>query len=274
MTWARTIDDLVADVQDRIDIAGFQSRHPPATIRRRLIDSYHRMRDWMTSAGSDRWVGGPWLLDQSLTNALAVEYGVIYPSLCIPIPPAPAGTKLNIEHIRRVEALYNNEWHTVERVGLPAMQKWSNYHGTRYPEEFVMLGRGFADPSQTAYQQADPVVAGTSDTAATQQVNILLAPYVDSSIPVRIYGVPSFTMPIDGLYSLHLDGPGFDWIVIHACTKIAVRDADSGAVYQMLKQELAEAEKIIRDSILKESTTALRRGPVDDRRDRRHWGRP
>jgi hypothetical protein len=99
-------------------------------------------------------------------------------------------------------------------------------------------------------------------------------PYLgDGSCPIRLWGLPELTITDADATCLTLDGPGFDWLILHAALKIAVRDNDSSNNYQMLKAELADAEKIIRDAIAREISVPVRRRDVFDIADRYRYRR-
>jgi hypothetical protein len=271
MAWVRALSELVTDVQDRADVAGFTGRHPAATIRRRIIESYHRLREWMTDAGSSAWVGGPYLLDQS--HAIDIEYGAL-----VPLQSTAGQTTVAIDHVRRLEAFYLTRWHEVARVTSTDADKWSNYAYVKYPIEFVLVGRGqnvagstllLPDPLTT---QAGTPAADVADTSGVQRV--LCMPYRGGgTIPLRVWGMPELVIADADATCITLDASGFDWLILHAAVKIATRDNDSQSAYAMLSNELREAERVIRATIFRECSVPVRRRDVFDIADRYRYRR-
>jgi hypothetical protein len=179
-----------------------------------------------------------------------------------------------LEHLRRVEAFYNARWHEVQRVTLIDADKWSDYQYLRVPLEFVLTGRGLAPDSTTNSDWNPPDALGVSTPETMGMERLLIMPYAgDGSCPIRLYGMPSLDMANSELTSITLDGPGFDWIIYSVCLAITIRDNDSQGLYQMLTNEKAQAEKIIRDSIARETSTPIRRRDVFDTADRYRYRR-
>jgi hypothetical protein len=276
MSWTRTLGELSQHIIDRVDVAGFSSRHPLETVRRLTIESYQRLREWMTSAGSTYWISGPYLLYQ--TDAIPVEYGCSIPIVSFHQSGSTI-RHMTFEHIRRVEGFYTGRWHEVQRVTLIDADKWSNYLYQRYPLEFVLTGRGintaFDDttvPGETTQTPDALNTAPNIDTAGMERM--LVMPYLgDGSCPMRIYGMPSLDMANSDQTNITLDGPGFDWIIYSVCLMITIKDNDSQGLYAMLQNEKSAAEKVIRDSIWKETSTPVRRRDVFDTADRYRYRR-
>jgi hypothetical protein len=229
----------------------------------------------MTTAGSSYWVGGPYVINQS--NAIPIEYGCSLPIVSLhqlTTGQTPTYRSMTFEHVRRVEAFYSGRWHEVQRVTLIDADKWSNYQYLRVPLEFVLTGRGL-NPSETYgtdWSTPDALGNATPDTLGMEHMVVM--PYLgDGSCPIRIYAMPSLDITNSETTSITLDGPGFDWIIYSACLAITIRDNDSQGLYVMLTNEKNAAEKIIRDSIARETSTPIRRRDVFDTADRYRYRR-
>lgn len=258
MSWSRTLGDLTTDVVDRVDVSGYAGRHPLETVRRRLIESYQRLREWMTDAGSNFWIGGPYLLVQ--TSPEVLDYGCSFPLKTSRL----VGMSNQIQtlcHLRRVETFWKQGWQEVRRQSIFAPDTWVGYNGERYPQDFFLTGQG-SNVDGAIGQSADPLSQTTSPNQ-DGQLRIVLLPYLgDGSCPVRMYGMPSLDIVDDYNTRLTLDTPGFDWLIYDAAIKLVVRDNDSQQLYQMLQNERAQAADTIRKSIARETSIPTRRRDV------------
>ena len=274
MVWARTLGDLTTDIADRVDLTAFRNRHPPETIRRRLIESYQRLREWVTDAGSSMFIGGPYLLFQG--NPQILGYGCSLPLRTIHDTANPGditGTQ-SLTHIRRVETQYLDGWREVPRQTIFSADTWIDFHGTRYPLEFFVTGQGYnVDGTLGNFQSADPI-APVNSTYVAGQMRIVLMPYLgDGSYPVRIYGMPSLDIADDYNTKLTLDSTGFDWLIYDAALKLVLRDNDSQGLYQMVSNERSQAEATIRKTISRELSVPTRRRDVFEIADRYRYRR-
>jgi len=271
LSWARTLGDLTTDVTDRVDVTAFTGRHPANTVRRRLIESYQRLREWMTDAGSNSWVGGPYLLDQR--EPVLLDYGCSLP-LKATYQTGPMGTSQarTFTHVRRMEAFYLQGWREVPRQTVFAADTWVNYQYQRYPLEFFLTGQGL-DPNGGSFISGEPISQTTAPNLEGQ-LRVVLMPYLgDGSCKIRIYGMHSLDIVDDYNTRITLDTTGFDWMVYDACLKIVIRDNDSQALYAMLQSERAQAEALIRKSIAREISVPQRRRDVFETSDRYRYRR-
>lgn len=274
MSWSRTLGDLTTDVMDRVDVTSFFARHPQNTVRRRLIESYQRLREWMTDAGSNFWIGGPYLLDQY--NPLLVDYGCSFAlKSSHRIGSTDSYSTQTFDHLRRVEAFYQTGWHEVPRQTIFSADTWVSYSGARYPLEFFLVGQGYDLPNGALsnWRSADPT-SQTTTPNQEGQLRIVIMPYLgDGSCPIRIYGMPSIDIADDYNTRLTLDTPGFDWLIYDTCVKLVIKDNDSQQLYQMLQNERAQAEATIRKSIARETSIPTRRRDVFEISDRYRYRR-
>ena len=275
MVWSRTLGDLATDIADRVDLTSLSKRHPPNTIRRRLIESYQRLREWVTDAGSNMFVGGPYLLSQQFPSIL--DYGCSFPLQSIHTNGSGQIDATSFQpplHVRRVEAKYLNGWREVARQSIFSADSWLGYSGTRYPREFFVTGQGLnLDGTNANFVSSDPAVQAPA-TFTDGQLRIVLMPYLgDGSVPIRVYGMPSVNIVDDYQTVLTLDSTGFDWLIYDAALKLVVRDNDSQGLYQMVQNERATAEATMRKSIARELSVPVRRRDVCESLDRYRYRR-
>lgn len=261
MAWSRTLADLVIDVRDRVDIGGFRLRHPDNAIRRKLIESYHAMREWITDAGSIQFVSGPYEIDQTQSVASA-EYGC---ELALVVRTSLTSA-FSLSHLYRLEAYYQNRWHPIDRVGIDERLKWSGGHNsTSYPLEYYVQGKG--SYMNSALVPSDNI----GDTSGALRIVVMPMNGYDTSSPkLRALGVPAIDITDSDSTELTLDTAGFEWLILDAMTKCIIRDNDSASQYQMTINERAAAEARIRKSIQSETKSSVQRGDVFvNRRSRR-----
>ena len=232
MTWARTLADLVEDVRLRTDTTGYGTRHSDDEIGRYIQEAYQRMREWMTTAGSGRW----------LTDVAPSYYHVVDDnSIC---------ARVEGEHINGIEYKFDGNWYTLRRLNreeyLDALSS-----GGVMPVGYYMSGL-INDPSS---QDMDPYY----------EVNI--APWegeTDSAtlIASGIFRARAVPPALSSLNTFYLDSPGFDWIILEAASRIMMRNADSQGQYAAIVQERELAKQIIGASIRNENIQVRRRARV------------
>jgi len=274
MVWARTLGDLTTDIADRVDLTAFRNRHPPETIRRRLIESYQRLREWVTDAGSSMFLGGPYVLDQS--NPVLLDYGCSFPLKSTHrVGTTNTYATQIFTHLRRIEANYLQGWYDVPRQTIFSADTWVNYQNTRYPLEFFLTGQGFnvPDGALSNWNSADPI-SQTTTPDQDGELRIVLMPYLgDGAYPIRIYGMPALDIVDDYNTRITLDTTGFDWLIYDAALKLVVRDNDSQGLYQMVSNERSQAEATIRKAITRELSIPTRRRDVFEVSDRYRYRR-
>jgi len=243
MVWVRTLATLTADVQDRADISGFLGRHPPDTIRRYLIDSYQRLREWMTTAGSKRFTGGPYTLG---TNGEDLGYGLL-----LPLASQVAGVYTPLERPNRVEVYADSRWQELEPISLEDLHQWGLSVDTS-PRFWVFVGSGI-EPTN-------------NETVNGGAFALIIAPKFDTrAYPIRVYASWVLSITNDDATTLTLDGPGFEWLIWDVVIKITAKNNDSQNTYQIAQIERAKQEEMIRGSIRTEQRTVVQRSRVRGR---------
>lgn len=268
MAWSRTLADLVADVKDRADLGGFTLRHPPDRLLRKVVESYHSLREWMTDAGSMAWVGGPYLLKGGM--GFSCEYGSVIPLI------SESGTMpvitFTLSHLYRLEAFYQARWHAVDRISFDERLKWSGGGSSSgLPLEYCVLGRG-ANLDGTIGDPPDPLLYQSEDIMDSLRVIVMpMQSYPASpSYPIRAFGMRELVIAPTESTEITLNTVGFEWLILDAITKCVVRDNDSTSMYQMVTAERAKAETDIRKSIRSETKSSVQRSDVfANRRSRR-----
>lgn len=241
MTWARTIIDLTADVRLRTDTTGYSTRHTDAEIERYIQEAYQRMREWMTSAGSGRWV----------TDIAPSYYHVIDEhSIC---------ARCEGEHIQGMELKWNGSWIPLRRLNREEYLEALSSGGT-VPEGYYLSG----------------LVDSPSALGSAQYYDIHIAPWegeTDDStlISAGIFRVRAIPQSPSTAGPFFLDAPGFDWIILEAASRIMTRNADSQNQYAIILQEREAARQIILAGIRTENIQVKRRARVGAQRvGRRH----
>lgn len=236
MAWSRTLGDLVSDVSDRADVAGFTTRHPTSTIRRRLIESYHALRDWMTTHGSNRWMA-PYPIELDPALATPFDYGIRYS-----LVELTSGKVF--EKPIKVEYYTSNKWLELQPATLGDVY---NYTAQVINNPQIWIPLGFA---------GEP----TSQANAYEQ--ILICPTKTTAFRIRCWGVPNMVLPDADGYTLYLDGPGFDWLIWDTVIKITARDNDAQNTYQIAMAERAKIEEAIKANIRTEARAVPQRRDV------------
>jgi hypothetical protein len=238
MAWSRTLALLVSDITDRCDVDGYTARHPTATVRRHVIESYQRLRDMMTSAGSRRFVVGP--------IQLAGTGGVAQLGYATQIPLSNVAGTQTYERISLVEVQIDNRWKELRPISAGELRDYYQTLST------------FSIPEAWAYQ--GNAAEATSSGAA---FCLLVAPAFDpATLPIRVYGVTDTTISDSDSTVLTLDAPGFEWIIWDVCIKIASRDNDSQGTYAIAMQERAKQEEQILKTVRNELRTSHQRRDV------------
>jgi hypothetical protein len=247
VVWARTLGNLVTDVQDRADVAGYIARHPPATLRRRVIESYHAMREMLLSWGSTRWSGLPFTLDPTLAVPLD-STGVIYSLSYTNGPENP------IERPRLLEAqIVPGKWEELVPISLGDIAEYTVSNISR-PRAWVLTG-----------SSGDPVL---DETSLGGMMKVLIVPSFPTTIVIRAWATSVINITDADATNLTLDGPGFDWIIWDAVIKIAARDNDSQNTYQIAQIERDKSEALLRAGVKNERRTSVQRRDIMGRSDR------
>lgn len=247
--WSRTLGQLVSDVTDRCDTTGFTTRHPVATVRRRIIESYHALRDLMTSAGSKRWLVGPIAL--TTTSAQWDHRGY-----CAQVPLA-AGTSTMTPYERPLILLTQVDgiWTELKPIAVGEIF------------DFYQPSNGYGKPAAWA-------LSGTPEATATEstdggQFTLSIAPDFDpTAYPIQFFAVSVIDVADSDSTTLTLDGPGFEWLVWDAVTKIAARDNDTANTYAIASAERQRAESRILAGIRDERKNTIQRRDVFHGRSR------
>lgn len=245
MAWSRTLAQLVSDVALRCDVDGYTARHPTANIRRLVIESYQRLRDWMTSNGSQRFVVGPITLDATGAGIEQLGYAVKIP-LVRTVPVQPSGIEVHYyERLSLVEAQIDGRWRELRPVSTPELRDYyQSYSTSSLPEAWAYEGASAEATSSGAYC-------------------VIIAPAFDpTTLPVRIYGVTDTTLADSDSTSLTLDAPGFEWIIWDSVIKISARDNDSQGTFAIANQERAKQEAEILQAIRGEQRVVRQRRDV------------
>jgi hypothetical protein len=233
MAWSRTIADLINDVRLKTDTTGYQLRHTDTEVARYIQESYQRLKEWMTSAGSGRWISN------------------IAPSSYVVDDSNAIVARVKCEHIHTLEYKYNDEWETLRRLNREEYIEAIGFNANK-PVGFYVSGITSAD----GYSEAEPYYElhiapwnGETNSAALIAANIY-----------RVRGAPVSKASISTFY---LDSPGFDWIILEAAARIMIRNADSQNQYAMIIQEREAAKQIIIDAIKSEIIQPKRRSYVN-----------
>ena len=235
MAWARTLGDLVTDVTRRCDVDGFTARHSTASVRRLIIESYHRLRDWMTSVGSKRWIVGPSLLAVSGEEHLGYACKV----------PLDGATR-SFERIQLVEALINGRWQELTPISLGEIR------------DTYSIMNSYGQPSAWTYESAM-----SEPTATGSAFDLIITPDFDpTSTSIRVYGIADTNITDDDATTLYLDGPGFEWIIWDAVIKISARDNDSANTAGIARAEREEQHQQILRSVRQEMRNVVQRRDV------------
>lgn len=255
MVWVRTLAQLVTDVTTRCDVDGYVARHPPASVRRLVEESYQRLRELMTSAGSRRFIGGPFALSSNTRGDTG--YGNIFP-LSTTVTPGPV--LLPLERPISVEAKIASQWVELKSIGFGDVHDWFPAGSvTNRPEAWTLLGLGAAPIAAGGYG-ADPVFDETNNGG---QFSILIVPHFDiAAYPIQVWASPVITITDADNTTLTLDGPGFEWIIWDVVIKISSRDNDSQGTFAIANQERTKAEILLRDAIRSENKTSPQRRDV------------
>jgi len=250
MAWSRTLGDLVTDVSRRCDVDGYTARHSLASVRRLLIESYQRMRDWMTTAGSKRWIIGPITLDATGAGVVSIGY-----ARKLPMAVAAAGPGLSSHTYERphiVEAQVGGRWIELKPISLGEIR---DYYST---------GGSLAEPQAWTYVAAAPEpTAAENASVVGAAFSLIIAPdFAPTGYPVRVYVLGDTTITDGDGTELYLDGPGFEWIIWDTVIKIAARDNDSNGTAQIALNERAKQEQQIKEAIAQESRNVHQRRDV------------
>jgi len=241
MAWTRTLGDLVSDVTDRCDVSGYTARHPLATVRRRVIESYQRLRDWMTSAGSKRWIMGPIAIDSTGANIEHLGYGCKMPLISTGL------STHTYERVHLVEAQVAGRWQELRPITLGEIRDYYSTLNTYSQPQAWTLEAGRAE--------------ATLSTIAP--FALIIAPDFDpTTYPLRVFAVFDTDVTDADATALNLDAPGFEWIIWDAVIKICARDNDSTNTYQIAMQERAKQEQQIMRTIRQETRNVTQRRDV------------
>jgi len=245
MVWARTLAQIVSDVTDRCDVSGNTARHPLATVRARIIESYQALRDMMISEGSKRWIVGPRLLSATSGNWTHMGYA----ARCALMVQAGAGAATPYERPQLLEVYISGRWQLLDAVSVGELRDNYQQTGYRQPQAWALIGN--ADEA-----------TGT-ETATGGQFAVLVAPDFDpASYPIQFYAASVINVTDADATTLTLDGPGFEWIIWDTVIKIAARDNDSANTYQIAQIEREKAETRIKHGIRSELRTTVQRRDV------------
>lgn len=237
MAWSRTLAQLVSDVTLRCDVDGYTARHPTANVRRLVIESYQRLRDWMTSNGSQRFVVGPIQLNGST--------GIEQLGYAVKIPLSNVAGSQSYERLSLVEAQIDGRWRELRPVSVPELRDYyQSYSTSSLPEAWAYQGNSAEATTAGAYC-------------------IIIAPAFDpSTLAIRVYGVTDTTLADSDSTSLTLDAPGFEWIIWDAVIKISARDNDSQGTFAIANQERSKQEGEILQAIRGEQRVTRQRRDV------------
>lgn len=239
MAWSRTLGDLVTDVTRRCDVDGYVARHSLASVRRLLIESYQRMRDWMTTAGSKRWIVGPITLDATGAGIEHIDYAC-------KLPMSVASTSHTYERPHIVEAQVGGRWIELKPISLGEIRDYYSVGGAQH------------EPQAWTY-----VATAHEPTAAASAFSLVIAPdFAPAGYPVRVYVLGDVTVADSDATALYLDGPGFEWIIWDTVIKVASRDNDANGTAQIAFSERAKQEQQIKEAIAQESRNVHQRRDV------------
>jgi hypothetical protein len=262
MSWSRTLAELVADVTDRCDVTGYVARHPTATVRRRIIESYQAMRDLMTSLGSKRWIVGPIVLNTASTVTwINLGYATRVP--LVSSVSTPGGASMTpYERPQMLEAYISGQWQELKPIALGEMHDW-------YSQASGATGQ----PQAWAFSGDVDGEATNSESAYGGQFCVLITPAISpASYPIRFYAQAVIDITDADATVLTLDGPGFEWIIWDSVIKIIVRDSDQAAQYAIASAERQKCEDRIVRGIQDEQRNVVQRRDVFHGRSR--FGRP
>lgn len=250
MVWSRTLALLASDVADRCDVDGQAARHPPATVRRRVIESYQRLRDWMTSAGSKRWVVGPVSLSGS-------DLTWVHPGgYCARVPLGlfdPPNKVLPYERPHLVEAYIDSKWVELKPISVGEIHDYYQQQTRGRPAAWALTGN--VNEVEATGDETSVLIGG--------QFALVICPDFDPvAYPIQFYGQPVINITDADATTLTLDGPGFDWIIWDTVVKIAARDNDSQNTYQVAQIERQKCEDFIRAAIRSELQNVVQRRDV------------
>lgn len=256
MVWSRTLANLVSDVTDRCDIAGATARHPLATVRRRVIESYQAMREMMIAAGTRRFSSYYTLGVGTGLAPVNVGYGTL-------IRLAALGSPIiqPLEHPQVVEAYISGTWVPLDAIDMPEASQWRT-RTTATPVAWCLMG------------QPAPGEPTVDETANGGMFSLLILPAFDTAAyPIRVWACPVIAVTDSDSTTLTLDSPGFEWIIWDAVVKICARDNDSTNTYQIAQIERDKVEQRIKESIRGESRATVQRSDVFGGNSRSRWRR-
>jgi hypothetical protein len=263
MSWSRTLAELTSDVTDRCDVTGYTARHPTATVRRRVIESYQALRDLMTSLGSKRWIVGPISLNASsaaISTWVNIGYAVRCPLVSSAALPGP-WTMTPYERPQLIEAYVSGQWRELKPIALGEMHDWYQQSG--------MLGQ----PQAWAFSGDVDGEATNAESTYGGQFSVFITPAFDpAGYPIRFYAQSVINVTDEDATSLTLDGPGFEWIIWDSVVKIVVRDSDQASIYAIASAERQRVEDRIIKGIQDERRNVVQRRDVFHGQSR--FGRP
>jgi len=255
VVWTRTLALLVSDVTDRCDIAGFTARHPLATVRRHIIESYQALREMMIVAGSRRFASYYTLGVGTGLTPVAIGYGTV-----LRLGTNPSGSIVPLEHPQIVEAYVSGTWVPLDAIDMPEASQWRT-RSTATPAAWCLTGWGYGDPT-------------IDETAYGGMFSLLILPAFDASAyPIRVWAAPVINLTDADATTLTLDGPGFEWIIWDVVVKISARDNDSASTYQIAQIERDKTEARILAAVKTERRATVQRSDVFGGNSRNRWRR-
>lgn len=253
--WSRTLAELVSDVTDRCDVTGFTARHSTAVVRRKVLESYQALRDWMTSAGSRRWSVGP--VQLSMTLAQHLEY-------CVQVPlMAGSGSPVPYERPSTLLTKIGGEWTELKPITVGELFDYCTPSDARTaPQAWALQG----NPAQAQGIAAEGTVGG--------QFTLMISPDFDlTAYPIYMFAQSVIDVTDADGTTITLDGPGFEWLIWDAATKVIARDNDTAGTYAIAVAERQRAEDRILKGIADERQTVVQRRDVFHGRSRFGRGR-
>jgi hypothetical protein len=254
VVWTRTLANLVSDVTYRADIEGQTARHPLATVRRRLIESYQAFREMMIVAGSKRFASYYTIGVGTGVTPASLGYGTQLRLSTSTSPIVP------LEHPQVVEAYVNNLWMPLDCIDMPEASQWRT-RSTATPAAWCLIGPPSGDPI-------------TDETANGGMFSLLILPAFDTAVyPIRVWAAPVVNVTDSDSTTLTLDSPGFEWLIWDTVVKVCARDNDSTNTYQIAQIEREKVEKRLIDSVRAERKATAQRSDVFGGNARNRWRR-
>jgi hypothetical protein len=188
----RTLADLEADIRYRYDLAGFTARHPQADIFRLINDAYRTFRDRLTTDGCRLFTVA------SEATVTTIGRTAHYPGTIL-----PAASFASFATVDEVHCKYGSSWRPLRHIQFAAALNWT-------------------DLSQSAPPQAWCL--------ATQSIDVLVVPSLDSARQFRIVGLPPWTTLTSGTDTIPIDLGAQEFIWAYVGAVVGARDDDVNAI--------------------------------------------